>query len=122
MSHQTFADAFAPAETRYARQVMAATWGHLAPAKNVTYRGSLTFAIGCFGSDDVNPTVLTCSFPELEDSPWLYDAIQELIDQQTEYNTPDGDKQRWDVGSVYRWEGSFRNYRWRGRFRKMEVV
>lgn len=54
---------------KYKAEVMAHTWGHLAPKKNKAYRGHIVFAIGCFGSDHLNPTALACEFSDLDSSP-----------------------------------------------------
>jgi hypothetical protein len=103
MSHQNIADAFAPAEARYRAQVMAETWGHLAPKRNKIYRGHVTFAIGCFGSDHLNPTCLSCEFEDLESSPWFFDALNDFLQSlETE------------AGCVYRFDGTFRNYEFKG--------
>ena len=108
MSHQCFADAFDPAEARYKAQVMNDTWGHLAPKKNRTYQGYVVFAIGCFDSGELNPTALECEFNGLDSSPWFYDALVELMQSiETE------------VGGVYRWEGTFRNYEFNGQVRRV---
>jgi hypothetical protein len=111
MSHQCLYDAFAPAEAIFAHRVRVATWGHLAPRKNKSYRGHIVFGVGCFGSDGLNPTALECEFGELESSPWFYDAVTELMQPFTT-----------EVGCVYRWEGAFRNYEFKGRLRKMALT
>ena len=106
MSHQCLADAFAPAEARYKAAVMVDTWGHLAPKKNTTYRGHFVFAVGCFGSDHLNPTAIECEFndpeEELESSPWFYEALNDFMQEMDT-----------EAGGVYRWEGTFRNYTFR---------
>ncbi len=105
------ADAFAPVEARYRAQVMQETWGHLAPRKHKTYRGSIVFAIGCYGSDYLNPTVLSSDFP---DSPWMYESIMDFLGDGQH-----ADKQRFTVGTVHRFNGSFRNYEWSGTFQQL---
>lgn len=104
-------DAFVPAEAQYRAEVMAATWGHLAPRKNKSYRGAIVFAIGCFDSGDLNPTPIACSFDGLDDSPWLYDAIHEFLQS--------GSRERYEVGGVYRFVGKFRNYAFIGEINKV---
>jgi hypothetical protein len=99
----TLADVFVPVEAHYRTQVLKATWGHLAPRKNKTYRGSVVFALGCFDNGHLNPTPLTCEFEGLDDSPWFYEALIEFL------QTLGGDE-----GGVYRWDGTFLNYEFRG--------
>ena len=116
MSHQCLADAFAPAEAAYRAEILKETWGHLAAVKNKKYHGSLTFASGIFGSDDLNPTAISCEFKTskgemLESSPWFYDAMMEFM-QSLEC----------EAGGVYRFEGYFRNYEFHGTVRKMNLV
>lgn len=117
MSSQTMADAFAPIEARYREQVMRDTWGHLAPTKNRTYRGFIVFAIGCYGSDELNPTVLSIDFKGLDDSPWLFDELAEFLGKP-QWNT---DRKRWKTGCVYRFDGAFKNYKFKGRFRRLDI-
>ena len=115
------AEAFAPAEARYAEEVRAATWGHLAPRKNVTYRGHIVFAVGIFGSDDLNPVPIECEFQgaddELESSPWFYEALQGLLQGFCDLD----DRGQAKSGGVYRWDGTFRNYKWKGGLRRLEL-
>jgi hypothetical protein len=111
MSNQTMADAFAPAEARYRAEVMEHTWGHLAPQKNKTYRGHVIFALGCFGSDYLNPTVLVCELGNLGSSPWFFDALIEFL--QSLGGT---------AGGVYRFDGAFRNYKFKGTRRQLQFA
>lgn len=104
-------DAFAPVTAHNRQQVMRATWGHLAPSKGRKYHGHIVFAIGCFGSDHLNPTVLECELKGLDSSPWFYDAVQEfLASQETE------------EGGVYRFDGYFRNYELVGSIRRLVLT
>src|SRR5687768_9856291 len=72
------------------------TWGHLAPKRNMTYRGVIRFAIGIYDSGDLNPTPIHCELKsrteELHSSPWFYDAINEWLQDIAvlgrEYNDP----------------------------------
>ena len=101
MIAQTIADAFAPATARYKEQVMYDTWGHLAPRKSKTYKGRIVYAVGCFGSDNLNPTAIVFDFPELDSSPWFFDRMAEfLADQESDLRKE---------GCVYVFTGSFRN-------------
>jgi hypothetical protein len=108
-------EAFAPAMAEYHATVMTATWGHLAPSKNKTYSGHLTFAVGIFGSDNLNPIVLECEFKnrsgeELDSSPWFYDAMMDFMQSlETE------------AGAVYRFVGTFRNYKFKGTIQRLRL-
>lgn len=92
--------------------VMKATWGHLAPEKNKTYRGKVIWALGCgYNYSDLNPTVLLCDFEELPDSPWFYDALIDFLQELVERGT-----------GVWQWEGTFRNYSWCGKLSVIPVA
>jgi hypothetical protein len=110
MSAQTISEVFAPIEARYRAEVMADTWGHLAPKRNKTYKGHIVFAVGCFGDDPLNPTVLSCDFKGLDDSPWFFDAMADFIGE---------DENRGSEGNVYRFDGVFRNYEFSGTIRQV---
>jgi hypothetical protein len=110
MSHQCLADAFAPAEARYKAAVMGDTWGHLAPKRNKIYRGHLIFAVGCFGSDYLNPTAIECEFRGLDSSPWFFDAVCEFMQSLDT-----------EEGGVYRWDGTFRNYEFTGTVKRLKL-
>jgi hypothetical protein len=110
MSHACLADAFRQHEANYRAAVLADTWGHLAPHKNKKYKGYIVFAVGCCGSDHLNPTPLEIEFDDLDSSPWLYDALIELLQSlETE------------EGGVYRWDGTFRNYQFIGDVRRLKL-
>lgn len=98
-------DAMLPAEQWHRENVMRETWGHLAPKRNKSYRGFITFAIGCYDSGELNPTVLACELDELEDSPWLYDELNDWLQSTSD---------QYQVGCVYRFVGKFRNYQFVG--------
>ena len=103
-------DAFAPVQALYRSEVMKATWGHLAPRKNKTYRGRIVFALGCYDSGELNPTPLACDFKGLDDSPWFYDAVIEFLQSLGG-----------EAGDVFRWEGAFRNYEFKGTLQKLHA-
>ncbi len=115
MSAYTMDQVWAPIQARYAEQVARETWGHLAPHKNKTYRGHVLFAIGCYDCGELNPTVLAAEMG-IDDSPWFYDALTEFLGEGQHIET-----QRFQVGKVYRFEGSFRNYVFRGSFTEMSL-
>lgn len=112
----SLADAFAPAEAHYRSQVMADTWGHLAPRRNVIYRGHVIWALGCFGSDNLNPTVLDFEMEsrtglELNSSPWFYDCVIDFLQKHSK-----------EEGAVFRFDGSFRNYVFTGKITRLKLV
>lgn len=112
----SMADAFAPIEAQYREDVARDTWGHLAPEKNKTYRGRVVYAIGCFGSDELNPTVIASDFDDLPSSPWFYEALHEYVDSISwepgrAYPKRKGHGEQ---GCVYEWTGTLRNYKFRG--------
>jgi hypothetical protein len=120
MSHQNLADAFAPAEAAYRSKIMQETWGHLAPKRNRTYYGSITFAIGIFGDDELNPTPLSCNFStqggeELDSSPWFYDHMADFL---SNYACEDRENR---AGKIFKFEGTFRNYEFKGTIRQMKL-
>lgn len=112
-------DAFAPIEAHYRAQVEKDIWGHFAPQKNVKYKGYVIFSVGCFGSDPLNPTVLHFYLlgggkgkgaKILESSPWFHGALMDFLR-----------KLKAEIGRVYKWEGSFRNYEFDGTVREMKL-
>lgn len=114
--------AFAPAEAKYKQEVLADTWGHLAPLRNKTYRGHVVFAVGCFGSDDLNPTIIECELESrdgvsLDSSPWFYDSVTDFVGEFVGID----DSGEAKTGGVYRWEGTFRNYKWTGKLRRLTL-
>lgn len=106
MSAQSMADAWAPVEEEQFRQVQRETWGHLAPKKNKKYAGRIVYAIGCFGSDNLNPTPLFCDLKGLDSSPWFYDALLEWLQEE-----------KTEEGCVYEFVGYFLNYEFVGSHR-----
>lgn len=112
MSAATMAEAWAPVEAVYREAVTQETWGHLAPEKNKTYLVTLVYAVGIFGDDSLNPTVLQCDLSGgLDSSPWLYEALQDFLWSFNGQN---------DEGGVYRFVGKLRNYKFRGTRTKIE--
>jgi hypothetical protein len=68
--------AFAPAIEKYRAEVMADTWGHLGPEPRRAYRGSLVFVTSEYGGDR---TIVRTNFPDLPDSPWFYEDMNEWM-------------------------------------------
>lgn len=93
------AAAMAPAEARYSEEVVRSTFGHRAPKKNTTYRGTVVVAWGEYDSGDINPTVVQDNMG-VDDSPWWYDALHDYLGQ--ERGTP---------GTVKELSLTWRNYR-----------
>lgn len=91
----TMADAFAPAEAKYKAEVMAATWGHLAP-KPKKYEGTILFAHGEYG--DLVP--LRAAFHGLPDSPWFFDDMTDWIFEQ-----------KTEEGKIYLFVGSYTKFK-----------
>jgi hypothetical protein len=83
----------------------------LAPKRNKTYRGHIVFAVGCFGSDNLNPTAIECELSGLNGGPWFYDALQDFMQS---FET--------EAGGVYRWDGTFRNYEFKGVLQRLKLV
>lgn len=104
------ADVFAPVEARYRAQVLKATWGHLAPRRHKAYSGHVVFAVGCFGSDPLNPVALECEIG-LDSSPWFFDAMEDFMQSL-----------KCEEGGVYRWDGVFKNYEFKGTVRRLNLV
>lgn len=102
----SFAEAFAPMDAHYRSQVIAATWGHLAPQKRKAYQGWILFAIPEY--DSGNPCIIEAEFKGLGDSPWLYDAMWDFASKVEK------------VG-VYRFDGTLQNYEFKGTVQRIEV-
>lgn len=81
-------------------RVYSATWGHLAPKKNTTYKGYLLVAKSCFG--EYGGTVPVDMIIEgLDSSPWFYESMNEMLD-----------KLELEEGCFYKVFVTFRNYKW----------
>lgn len=87
-------EAFAPALAKYKAQVMAETWGHLAPTSDRRYDGYMIFACGAYG--DI--VLLQADFEDLPDSPWFYEDAQDFIAGKTER------------GFLYRFVGTYEKF------------
>jgi hypothetical protein len=120
----SLADVGALIEADNRRIVMAATWGHLAPERNKTYRGHIVWALGIHGSDYLNPMVLELEMGELPSSPWFYEAMQDFLSEV--HREKNGkywscsEREAETSGRIYRWDGSFRNYSWCGKVRQLD--
>jgi hypothetical protein len=92
-----------PAFAESKQLVMQDTWGHLAPEKNKSYKGSILFCKSAFGGG--NTSLIDFNFAFLDSSPWLYDFIEEHI--QNISNSEDG--------GIYQINCTIRNYRLYGK-------
>lgn len=79
---------------RRAEEVMRDTWGHLDDAVGVKHHGTILFAEGAFGGEQV---ILQSEFGLGGYGPWFYEGIHDwLCEQETE------------VGYLYRFTGWYR--------------
>lgn len=100
---QTWAETFAPIQARDRENALRATWGHLAPEKNKSYQITILFMSSEYGGNGA--TIIDMELKDgLEDSPWLYDAVNDYIW-----------KHRPEKAGVYKIKGTFRNFRFYGK-------
>lgn len=92
--------AFAPAENAYRNKVLQSAWGHAAPKKNKTYRGYIVFSTSAYGGAI---EIIDADWGDLEDSPWLYDAMYDLVCDHAPAR-----------GAVRRFDGTFKNFKFDG--------
>lgn len=98
--------AFAPAERIYKRTVVHSAFGHLRAASSVKYAGSILFCHGIHG--DI--TIIDWKFSsestgELEASPWVYEHIQEYVQ---ELILPQQATQcELETGKIYKFTGTY---------------
>ena len=105
---QSWAETFAPINAANRQAVFANTWGHLAPEKNVSYKGKILFCNS--GYTNTSVALIDSYFENLSDSPWLYDAINDYIYEQSK-ELPEG--------AVYVIHATLRNYRFYGKPKKV---
>lgn len=96
---QSWAETFAPIDAANREKINQATWGHLAPVKNTSYKGQILFTSTAYNSGTI--ILIDSSFENLDDSPWLYDFIHEWLNKC----------QNIEHGAVYQLNCTFRNYR-----------
>lgn len=109
----SLAEVFAPAEAVYRAQVMADTWGHLAPKPQHKYQGTVLFSRSEYGNE---LGLIRVTFPDLDDSPWFFQALNEHFFQLA--------KDKLQSGEVAEWSGTYMafkngNYRFSGTVRKI---
>jgi hypothetical protein len=123
----SFASACQEWELAQKKEMMEATWGHLAPAKNKAYVGHIVWALDLYDSGYLNPKVLECDLKGLHDSPWFYDAMIEFlqaIHEQMFSSHRDSfwgasDREKATAGTLWRWDGTFHNYKFKGTVRQL---
>jgi hypothetical protein len=89
------------------QEVLAHTWGHLAPEKNKDYSLKILFSVSDWNSQG-RSLISTVQGKDLNESPWLYDAIINKIES---YKTL--------KSGVYMIEGVFKNYNISGRAKRI---
>jgi hypothetical protein len=92
----------------YQEAVYQDTWGHLAPKKNVTYKGQILVAKSGYGGSDRK--IIEMEWENLDDSPWLFDHVNNWIWDSRDLMKEDG---------VYWIKTTFRNYRMWGKIAKI---
>lgn len=80
-----------------------ATWGHMAPEKNTSYKGFIRFTLTDHSHYGSQPIILLYDFPNLYD-PYIHDF---LFDKICDY------LEMYDLkkGGIYEQQLTFRNYR-----------
>lgn len=106
MSPQSMEDIWRPIEEANFKAVQRDTWGHLAPEENKTYKGYVLFTQTVFGEY----VIIDANFEGLPESPWLFDAMTDFIEEHAK-----------EDGSIYRFDGTFRNYEFKGPIAKLSV-
>lgn len=107
----SLAEAMAPAENHYRNQVIAATFGHLAPEPRKRYPGTILFTQTEYGR--LEP--IRANFEGLPDSPWFFEHLNDFVaDKATE------------AGAVYRFKGTYEtfkngNSRFSGKVVKLDI-
>lgn len=99
-------EAFRPYAEVQKQNVLADTWGRLAPEKNKSYKGEILFCKSEYS--DVGYALIASNFEGLNSSPWLYDFLNDFIYESTKAD-------HWPDGKVYKIKGTFRNYRMYGK-------
>lgn len=95
-----------PAPTRhndsYHAHIFNNAWGHLAPQKNISYKGVVRFTLTDHSHYGCQPIIIQYEFPNLE-GPYIHDKLfDEVCDWQTDHL---------EKGTIYEIYLTFRNYR-----------
>ncbi len=88
---------------RKRKEAMKDTWGHLAPKKGQSYKGFMVWAHSAYG--DI--VLIDANFENLDDSPWLFENMQDFIAENGER------------GGLYKWEGCYKNSSFEGKIKKL---
>ena len=102
-AEETIGPLYAPGGA-YKEAVMQDTWGHLAPKKNITYRGTILITKSGYGGSDGK--LIDMCWDNLGDSPWLFAFVNTWIRDNREQLKIDG---------TYKLKTTFRNYRMWGK-------
>jgi hypothetical protein len=107
----SLADAFAPAEQHYRNQVIAATFGHLAPEPRKAYPGTILFTHSEYGQ----LVPIRAHFDGLPDSPWFFEHLNDFVADKATV-----------AGGVYRFKGTYMlckngNARFVGKVVKLDI-
>jgi len=105
------AKAFAPIEAKYKAEVMADTWGHLAPEPGRKYPGHMYFT----QSEYRDLISIRSDFGDLPGSPWFFDDQQDFIGMKAV-----------EEGVVYKFTGYYikfksGSYRFTGEVREVKL-
>lgn len=86
------------------------TWGHLAPKKNISYKGEVIFLItGSHSEYGCQPILIKYKFNNLY-GPYIHSKLfEDCLDWTDEYNTRFIEGLEEDV--IYKMKLTFRNYR-----------
>ena len=96
----SLSDIMAPVLARQRNEVLKDAWGHLAPEKDIRYKGKIYIFVSPFNKGGG----FDFEFEGLDSSPWLYDAIQEYLN---DWNFP--------YNGLWEFDCTVRNYKITGR-------
>lgn len=85
----------------YHERVQQDTWGHLAPQKNITYKGEILISNSGYGNNGIQ--IVDMNWKNVRDNPWMYDTINEFLWENRKYI---------EEGSICKANITMRNYRY----------
>lgn len=91
----SFAETTASIQALDRARVLNVTFGHLKPRPRKKYRGTLVFTQSEFGQ----LVPIRAHFPDLPDSPWLFEHITEFVAEKAK-----------EPGEVYRFDGTYMTF------------
>lgn len=95
-----------PVQTRFNDSGIAncfnGTWGHMAPKKNISYKGLIRFCLTNHSHYGCQPIIILYDFPNLQ-GPYIHDFLFDKI--------CDMDTESFIEGHIYEMQLTFRNYR-----------